>query len=99
MRDCGSSFLFQHTTPTELYTLSLRDALPISPLAAPAPAGSAPPPLDLDTAALDQTLRSEEHTSELQSQFHLVCRLLREATTDRQCARVGLCRFRRRLQT
>src|ERR1039458_3507826 len=65
---------FNDTATTEIYTLSLHDALPISfrrqrrfechPAARPA--RSARPP------------RSEEHTSELQSLRHLVCRLLLE---------------------
>src|SRR5438309_9159415 len=82
---------FSATPTTELYTLSLHDALPISWRGAPAARGraarapgsrrSAAP----GTAARSRTaptdfarLRSEEHTSELQSQFHLVCRLLLE---------------------
>src|SRR5580693_10782901 len=66
-------FFFNDPATTEIYTLSLHDALPISPEAS---AGI--------LAGLDQRgiefwpERSEEHTSELQSQFHLVCRLLLE---------------------
>src|SRR5689334_23974083 len=42
-------------------------------------ADDGPPPLDADRLHLaDHHTRSEEHTSELQSQFHLVCRLLLE---------------------
>src|SRR5438552_11420547 len=64
-------FLFNATATTEIYTLSLHDALPISPEPDPAYAipGKGPPP---------SYYRSEEHTSELQSPDHLVCRLLLE---------------------
>src|SRR5258708_36305199 len=70
-------FFFNDTATTEIYTLSLHDALPISaPACVPAPAGrsrapAAPPPGP-------GCNRSEEHTSELQSPDHLVCRLLLE---------------------
>src|SRR5438309_11897111 len=75
-------FFFNDPATTEIYTLSLHDALPILPQTA-------------NVAQIERTLmalfpreswcqmshafiRSEEHTSELQSQFHLVCRLLLE---------------------
>src|SRR6266705_2338916 len=70
------SFFFNDTAPTEIYTLSLHDALPIStnPMRrVPAPK----PPVDPD-AVLGTARRSEEHTSELQSPYDLVCRLLLE---------------------
>src|SRR5215510_16418145 len=63
-------FFFNDTATTEIYTLSLHDALPIWPCCAPT---AATPP-----AAANCTDRSEEHTSELQSRGHLVCRLLLE---------------------
>src|SRR2546422_6822861 len=70
-------FFFNDTATTEIYTLSLHDALPISP------------PVSSTTIALARSerpsrrgaaksMRSEEHTSELQSRLHLVCRLLLE---------------------
>src|SRR5437764_7363548 len=67
-------FFFRHTAPTEFYTLSLHDALPISTYLRTMPevckfSVLAGPP---------DTLRSEEHTSELQSPMYLVCRLLLE---------------------
>src|SRR2546430_5159138 len=82
-------FFFNDTATTEIYTLSLHDALPISCPSAPSPAGAPPAPamsrLAEIVAALErgsvlvQTIsRSEEHTSELQSQSNLVCRLLLE---------------------
>src|SRR5256885_8273675 len=63
-------FFFNDTATTEIYTLSLHDALPISPCCAGG--GSAP------WRAPGPTPRSEEHTSELQSPCNLVCRLLLE---------------------
>src|SRR6266481_3479299 len=67
-------FFFNDTATTEIYTLSLHDALPISrPARDRAPAASTPA-----WASPRRAARSEEHTSELQSQFHLVCRLLLE---------------------
>src|SRR2546426_8093626 len=81
---CIFFFFFNDTATTEIYTLSLHDALPIlrllvvgtvcgtlvSPRSATAQA-QAP-------KALVITARSEEHTSELQSPCNLVCRLLLE---------------------
>src|SRR6267154_6742950 len=64
-------FFFNDTATTEIYTLSLHDALPIY--------GGRDLPVGV---ALDvvhhEHRRSEEHTSELQSPVHLVCRLLLE---------------------
>src|SRR5271166_7166009 len=65
-------FFFNDTATTEIYTLSLHDALPISfrlPLS---------PPVRTVAPAICRFDRSEEHTSELQSRGHLVCRLLLE---------------------
>src|SRR3989442_1494489 len=66
-------FFFNDTATTEIYTLSLHDALPIS-LERFVRAGE---PCSLQTNRLSEH-RSEEHTSELQSRPHLVCRLLLE---------------------
>src|SRR2546430_8995336 len=66
-------FFFNDTATTEIYTLSLHDALPISAerrLSRPHDRRSQPGDENVD--------RSEEHTSELQSQSNLVCRLLLE---------------------
>src|SRR5690349_22687407 len=81
-------FFFNDTATTEIYTLSLHDALPISQGARPLPR---PPDAHLGLAVprgrrlrrhplLRARLRarSEEHTSELQSRRDLVCRLLLE---------------------
>src|SRR6266853_6154486 len=63
-------FFFNDTATTEIYTLSLHDALPIF-LETPCH----PRPLPVVHHAQH---RSEEHTSELQSQSNIVCRLLLE---------------------
>src|SRR2546422_5987699 len=67
-------FFFNDTATTEIYTLSLHDALPISPTAIWR-GRSALIPMAVACTARS---RSEEHTSELQSRLHLVCRLLLE---------------------
>src|SRR6266571_8765354 len=66
-------FFFNDTATTEIYTLSLHDALPISGHAGPDDA-----PADGGAARRRPARRSEEHTSELQSHVNLVCRLLLE---------------------
>src|SRR5258708_36407790 len=81
-------FFFNDTATTEIYTLSLHDALPICrrcnvPNQHPGPfrrisAGSA-----LEAPTGITSARSEEHTSELQSPDHLVCRLLLEKKKER----------------
>src|SRR2546430_15159659 len=73
-RRIGSFFFFNDTATTEIYTLSLHDALPISG------SGSLPGNGRIFRHArnADGRGRSEEHTSELQSQSNLVCRLLLE---------------------
>src|SRR5689334_24148596 len=84
-------FFFNVTATTEIYTLSLHDALPISVKSFWwDPYSGSFRQLDLQGMRINAispsgTLvgslsgqRSEEHTSELQSQFHLVCRLLLE---------------------
>src|SRR5438552_1888643 len=88
-RYCGSIFFFNSTAPPEIYTLSLHDALPIYvsvpgkvdpggsigiPGAPDGPATTIAPPPGIGRGSG----RSEEHTSELQSPDHLVCRLLLE---------------------
>src|SRR2546422_11056293 len=73
-------FFFNDTATTEIYTLSLHDALPIFDAAFCSAvrvtfAGSMTPDF---TRSSNSSVRSEEHTSELQSRLHLVCRLLLE---------------------
>src|SRR5579859_6328116 len=68
------SFFFNDTATSEIYTLSLHDALPIFPQC---PGSRLPIELSIPDKVLSHE-RSEEHTSELQSQSNLVCRLLLE---------------------
>src|SRR5690348_17414687 len=79
------SFFFNHTATTEIYTLSLHDALPICigmtlPGADQRLIEHVLVPLGRPSLACGVIgeMRSEEHTSELQSPVHLVCRLLLE---------------------
>src|SRR3712207_9047240 len=85
-----SFFFFNDTATTEIYTLSLHDALPICPGRSRPPGrsrgacwmvsrGSPRPgvPQERRSPVLVEN-RSEEHTSELQSRQYLVCRLLLE---------------------
>src|SRR2546430_6925461 len=82
-------FFFNDTATTEIYPLSLHDALPISPparlLRCPTRTDGSPSPPAFRFSARPSIphagphkARSEEHTSELQSQSNLVCRLLLE---------------------
>src|SRR3712207_7014451 len=95
-------FFFNDTATTEIYTLSLHDALPILPSSSPFHVGSLA--MRAVTWVSDKTktrsknsssgvtrcscsswapVRSEEHTSELQSRQYLVCRLLLEKKITR----------------
>src|SRR2546430_12394449 len=93
----GTFFFFNDTATTEIYTLSLHDALPICRSSMKSVAGyeirfglTALTALESDCKVEvspeiisrkrfpKQSVRSEEHTSELQSQSNLVCRLLLE---------------------
>src|SRR5438105_14385565 len=76
---CPSSlfFFFNDTATTEIYTLSLHDALPISRSRSPSSLRYFRTHSTLYGAGL-ASVRSEEHTSELQSRVDLVCRLLLE---------------------
>src|SRR2546430_7435897 len=74
-------FFFNDTATTEIYTLSLHDALPIYVRAAGGERGrdrGAAHPQRRVCGFRHRAARSEEHTSELQSQSNLVCRLLLE---------------------
>src|SRR5438045_5406253 len=68
-------FFFNDTATTEIYTLSLHDALPI--LRRPQDLRDHDPRWSPRRCVISED-RSEEHTSELQSLRHLVCRLLLE---------------------
>src|SRR5439155_23931553 len=93
-------FFFNATATTEFYTLSLHDALPISGeldreqvhglVARQEPVRVGRAPADHDAGGQRHGCRSEEHTSELQSRGHLVCRLLPEKKKS------GLTRHRSR---
>src|SRR3712207_8896143 len=92
-------FFFNDTATTEIYTLSLHDALPISlgrvlPQELPEVAPNLRPwqwvllhwVLAIQNYTLPRPLaRSEEHTSELQSRQYLVCRLLLEKKKKKKC--------------
>src|SRR2546430_3082574 len=69
-------FFFNDTATTEIYTLSLHDALPISRSLSCSRSYSSL--IRESRKTYEVFLRSEEHTSELQSQSNLVCRLLLE---------------------
>src|SRR5207253_7017358 len=103
------SIFFTDPPPTEIYTLSLHDALPISARrprptfsrSAPSvrrprrrrrarrrrPAARHPRP---PGSCRCPACRSEEHTSELQSRGHLVCRLLLEKKKKKRAARESI---------
>src|SRR5207248_6504502 len=87
---CSILFFFIVPTTTDLYTLSLHDALPISTSRVRSRVSAryalhAPPRSGRSTRTRNagMTLRSEEHTSELQSPYDLVCRLLLEKKKHR----------------
>src|SRR5258708_23686852 len=95
-------FFFNDTATTEIYTLSLHDALPISRMLFTRAGNKAEVKAAEASGWLGAgavTLRSEEHTSELQSPDHLVCRLLLEKKTTLSFIEKHLLNFRRRLTT
>src|SRR6266496_6541440 len=71
-------FFFNDTATTEIYTLSLHDALPIYRPGRGLRAARRSPPRAAPRSRACTAGRSEEHTSELQSRRDLVCRLLLE---------------------
>src|SRR5256885_16659825 len=75
----NSFFFFNDTATTEIYTLSLHDALPISTFRLPALSARY---IQRKSLAALAVCRSEEHTSELQSPCNLVCRLLLEKKNE-----------------
>src|SRR3712207_8506221 len=82
-------FFFNDTATTEIYTLSLHDALPILRWCSTAPLGSYSwryiSRSSANSSWFSQGGRSEEHTSELQSRQYLVCRLLLEKKKNTHC--------------
>src|SRR2546429_3723764 len=79
-------FFFNDTATTEIYTLSLHDALPISLARAESGGDKVPSERGANDFPSASKSRSEEHTSELQSRLHLVCRLLLEKKKKRRTA-------------
>src|SRR3712207_9552248 len=85
------SFFFNDTATTEIYTLSLHDALPICRRRPALPGAERRQPRRRGPRGVERpqelvhrlTGRSEEHTSELQSRQYLVCRLLLEKKKNR----------------
>src|SRR6266481_10154217 len=78
-------FFFNDTATTEIYTLSLHDALPIwRSRSRSTTCGARASSRARSRCRTCCSARSEEHTSELQSQFHLVCRLLLEKKKRKQ---------------
>src|SRR5437773_8903198 len=84
-------FFFNDTATTEIYTLSLHDALPISAAGGSGFPGSPP------GRGGPRGPRSEEHTSELQSHHDLVCRLLLEKKKKKTLQLLNLIRRRHTL--
>src|SRR5215204_7733317 len=78
-------FFFNDPATTEIYTLSLHDALPISPTS------SACRSRGCASSCRTSAARSEEHTSELPSHSALVCRLLLEKKKPQTLAPQHLC--------
>src|SRR5436309_11523320 len=84
-------FFFNETSTTEIYTLSLHDALPIS-IGSCSTTRRPKPSMPVTLRGLFVRMRiderprsrSEEHTSELQSRENLVCRLLLEKKKKKQ---------------
>src|SRR5215216_7982724 len=99
-------FFFNDTATTEIYTLSLHDALPISPRTRRRPmirisigVVSLILSLLLAARALGLVPRSEEHTSELQSPDHLVCRLLLEKKKKIKQRKLNINKKKKKKQT
>src|SRR2546423_5920898 len=99
VKHCRAFFFFNDTATTEIYTLSLHDALPISDPSEPAVTTSRsfglsrassirrPCESTCTRRRVRTSQRSEEHTSELQSLAYLVCRLLLEKKNSASTAR------------
>src|SRR5258707_9365487 len=93
-------FFFNDTATTEIYTLSLHDALPICDIETGARGHCVAG--DPGAGAADRVVgqRSEEHTSELQSRQYLVCRLLLEKKKkSARAATASTCPFLQMPQT
>src|SRR2546426_3605973 len=86
----SSFFFFNDTATTEIYTLSLHDALPICAGSGPSGPRAPRPRARCGPARRAPSSRSEEHTSELQSPCNLVCRLLLEKKKKKNITVVGI---------
>src|SRR5438874_3800256 len=84
MNLCHLIFFFNDTATSEIYTLSLHDALPILAFTVWDEVAFGPANLGWPTHEIARQVRSEEHTSELQSRRDLVCRLLLEKKKETQ---------------
>src|SRR5476651_1499521 len=84
-------FIFNDTATTEIYTLSLHDALPIC-YTASVSFDQRLAEHDIRGSLAHARMRSEEHTSELQSRQSLVCRLLLEKKNSRPSSTSTSCR-------
>src|SRR5437867_8758718 len=89
-------FFFNDTPTTEIYTLSLHDALPISVAITfdRARGRGRPPHVSIVTVDFTGSDRSEEHTSELQSPYDLVCRLLLEKKKKKKKNKLNITQTR-----
>src|SRR3989442_11703564 len=97
---CPIFFFFNDTATTEIYTLSLHDALPIFTENEAGREKDRRIVVDMLKDFVDDTSfqhihddRSEEHTSELQSRPHLVCRLLLEKKKITSAISAGMMTF------
>src|SRR6202166_1521331 len=80
---------FNDTATTEISTLSLHDALPISSICFSSITATPSSRALSSLEPASEPARSEEHTSELQSPWHLVCRLLLENTQRKRSGRAA----------
>src|SRR5215217_8339613 len=94
-------FFFNDPATTEIYTLSLHDALPSRPVqpATPVPARRRECPGGPAAGPAKAVPRSEEHTSELQSRQYLVCRLLLEKKKKKQLSILHIKKKKKKTQT
>src|SRR6476661_10850471 len=90
-------FFFNDTATTEIYTLSLHDALPILPgRGRPTRLGARCHPRRRREPHVPGLVRSEEHTSELQSHLNLVCRLLLEKKKKKKKKKIKIKKKKKR---
>src|SRR5438477_4665531 len=90
-------FFFNDTATTEIYTLSLHDALPILPSRARVVRST--PYFSSALNVPSGSARSEEHTSELQSHVNLVCRLLLEKKKKKTNIKFHIHKYAKKIAT